>query len=208
MNLMQQLIFPGDIIGTEEEFAPSDGAFAEEGNLRSSQVGVTTGSGGRIGVAGIKNVRQFRPGMAVLGIATDSMHNIAFVRIDSLRSGTQSFVALKDGKLMSPKPDAMQKHRPREMDGERKPKAKALSVGDVVAALIIGEGRDSYTLSINMPDFGVVAADCNLCSSPMQYDREAGALKCGSCEVSEHRKISNLYGDTNKIEALLKRYIK
>ncbi len=207
---MQQLVFPGEIISTEEESTPAAGAFAEEGSVRAALVGRVLQSDSKIGVDGMRNVRPYRTGMAVLGLATDDLRSVVFIKLDTLRSGSASFVALKDGKVVSPKPDTRRMHgrgRGRDEAPQQKP-SKPLRVGDVIAALIIAEDRDTYTLSINMPDFGVVYSECSECGRPMEYDAQSKALVCRACEVQEFKKVSTLYGDAGKIEELLKRYIR
>lgn len=207
---MQQLFFPGEVIATEEEFTPAAGAFAEGGSIRSSLVGRAAQSDSKMGIEGMRDVRQYRTGMAVLGLATDDVRSVIFVKLDTLRNGSSTFVALKDGKVVGPKPDMRRmrgRGRGREEQQPQRP-SKPMRVGDVVAALIIGEDRDSYTLSINMPDFGVVYSECGECGRQMEYDQQAKALVCRRCERQEFKKVSALYGSADRVQEMLKRYIK
>ncbi len=207
---MEQLIFPGEAISTEEEFMPTDGAFSEDGSVRAALAGTMQRSDSKIGINGIKNVRQYRTGMAVLGLATDDLRSVIFVRLDTLKNGSTSFVPLKDGKVVSPKPDTRRTHgRGRGRDEAPQPKpSKPMRVGDIITALIIAEDRDTYTLSINMPDFGVVYSECRECGQPMEYDPQTKVLACKACEIQELKKVSTLYGNADRIQELLKRYIK
>lgn len=200
---MSNLTMPGEALATEEEVIPSEGTFVEEGDIRAAVTGSPVRSDSKISVKSTgRSTRLFTGGMAVLGLVTDDLRSVVFVRISDLNTGDATYVALKSGKVVNPKA-GMGRGRPRRDEAEE---ARPLKVGDTILARIIAEDKDVYTLSVNMPEFGVVYAECELCGAPFDHDRENRALVCRACDRTVRKKLSSLYGDVNGIDMALKKY--
>lgn len=206
---MSDLVMPGEVLATEEEMAPSSGTFVEGGKIRSAVAGTPMREDSNVAVKCYgTEVGLFKRGMATTGLVTDDLRSVVFVRMNEMREDGSVYVALKSGKVVNPRPMSRFQGRGDRRggrDSHERPQ-KPLKVGDFIAARIIAEDNDVYTLSINMPEFGVVYAECEFCSTPLEYDSSSDALKCGACGHTEHKKVSTLYGDAKGVEELLKKY--
>lgn len=224
---MPRLVMPGETLATEEEYVPSEGTFVEEGSIRASLIGNAVTDSSKMTVEGFgKPAKPFKSGMAILGLVTDDMRSVVFVRIDSFEDDAARYVALKDGKVIMPKPAPRRggmhgrhgrEEEPQEGQGEQEEEqpaelpqeaSRSMKVSDIVLARIISEDKDVYTLSINMPEFGVVHSACELCGGEFEHDREKGALTCKACDRTVYKKLSTLYGDLQGVNVTLKKYAK
>ncbi len=204
---MQTLVMPGDKIGVEEEFVVSDNAYVDnDGSIRSSIMGAVTIKDGRISVVNMKHdVRRFKRGMLVLGTVSDDLRSVMFVKLDNIHVNGVEYIALKDGKIVSAsarRPMGGRDFHSRD-SGPPPKKTRTASVGDVILAKIIYEDQEIFTLGIDENETGVVYAECELCSSHLEVDKDSqGMLSCPKCMHKEERKISSMYGKHDEIRKL------
>jgi exosome complex component CSL4 len=193
----EQLVMPGDTISYEEESLPSENTFVDNGEIKASIVGSTVISEGKASVHNKKyEAIKLGKGMLVVGSVVDDVGAVVFVRVDSIRTSNKKFLALKDGKII-----AERRRDSNFRDGPEEPKpSKPCRVGDVVVARILDDSGDTYELSLDDSESGVVMSDCRSCGIPMQVDgKQEGTLVCQVCKRKENRRISIYYGKPEEI---------
>ncbi len=200
------VVSPGERLATEEEFNVGSNTYVESGAIYSSAFGALEISNGTINVnSGWRNIKRIDKGMVVMGVVTDDMKSVMFVKVNDINIGRKEYLALKDGKIIADKP-RMGRGRPqmgrgRGQFGEEKSE-KMCAVGDTILAKVLYNDKDSYTLGIRDPEMGVVYALCEQCGSDMELDKQRMLLVCNECKRVEHRKISTYYHDAKGIKAL------
>jgi exosome complex component CSL4 len=204
----ETLVVPGEKIATEEEFHPGTNTYSENGVIYASTFGTVKSAEGAVSVQpGTKReIKQFDKGMTILGTVTDDMKSVIFVDITTINTGHKEFMALKDGKIIPPRPPMGAGRAPmgrKGMDNKfYEAKEKMCGVGDTVIAKILFNDKDSYTLGILGEPFGVVYAKCSKCGEDMSWNDERHILVCNVCGSAERRKVSVLYGQPEKIKEL------
>ncbi len=202
------LVTPGEKIGTEEEFQPGRNTYSENGVVYASTFGMVKAQDGAVNVqpGTCREIRIIDKGMTVLGTVTDDMKSVIFVEISAISSGQKVFLALKDGKILPPRPSPGMARSPMGRRGTDnkfyESKEKMCGVGDTVIAKVLFNDKDSYTLGILGDPFGVVYAKCSRCGEEMDWNQERHILICSVCGSAERRKVSVLYGQPEKIKAL------
>jgi len=205
---MDNIVAPGEKIGTEEEFQPGRNTYSEKGIIYASTFGSVKTAEGSVSVepGTAREVRQIDKGMTVLGTVTDDMKSVIFVQISKLHTGAKEYLALKDGKILPPRPSPGGMRSPMGRRGTDnkfyEAKEKMCGVGDTVIAKVLFNDKDSYTLGILGDPFGVVYAKCSKCGEDMAWNQERHILVCNVCGSAERRKVSVLYGQPEKIKAL------
>lgn len=193
----QGITVPGEKLGVEEEFTPSENTFTENGEVYASAVGLVNASGGKVKIEnGMNEIRSLGRGSVVIGTVVGALPSVIFVNIDGMKSGTRHYVALKDGKLV------MARGGPREQHS-RGMEFKPCGMGDLIIARIVRDDEDAYELSLNGEEEGVVFSRCETCSFPLVRGKNDDVLECGRCKHKEGRKISSLYGKTEEVKTFM-----
>ncbi|MGI0100103.1 MAG: hypothetical protein ACREBH_00030 [Candidatus Micrarchaeaceae archaeon] len=202
-------VVPGEKIATEEEFAAGSNTYIDNGVIYSSAIGRVLQDSGSVSVSAAgREIVLIGRDMLVIGVVTDDMKSVSFVKIDGMNIDRKDYLALKDGKILAPKP-RMQHFGSRDMpsgrfenkfDGSRK-SDKLCGVGDTILARVLYNDKDSYTLSLRDRETGVIYARCEDCAAAMEHSGE-GLLTCTECGHREKRKVSELYGKTADIRKL------
>lgn len=202
------IVAPGERIGTEEEFQPGQNTYSENGVIYASTFGSVKANEGAVSVQSgtAREIKIIDKGMTVLGTVTDDMKAVIFVDISPLSVGHKEYLALKDGKILTPRPSPGGMRSPMGRRGTDnkfyEAKEKMCGVGDTVIAKVLFNDKDSYTLGILGEPFGVVYAKCGKCGEEMDWNQERHILVCNVCGSAERRKVSVLYGQPEKIKAL------
>ena len=94
-------VTPGEKIATEEEFASGNNTYVEEGVVYSAVIGNVVKTDGAVGVttAG-REIKIIGRDMLVIGVVTDDMKNVMFVKLDDINIEKKDYLALKDGKIV------------------------------------------------------------------------------------------------------------
>ena len=192
------IVMPGDVLATEEEYIPGMNAHVENGHIYAAVEGTVSVEGGVISVRNPKkNVTPIKEGMYVIGLITDDIRTVQFVKLDDIVVGDKRFVAVKNGKIVA-------KRRSEGMSS-RQP-LKEFAAGDVVLARVDSDREDTYELDTFGRELGVVNANCSLCGRPLRYMENDGKLRCDACKRSEYRHTSAYYGDIEKIAEEIKQH--
>ncbi len=170
-----KFVFPGDEIGSAEEFLAGEGVYEENGILFASIAGTVVVESGVVRVEGIKKIPKLEKGDVVIGRVIDLRNNFAMVEIARKKGEDRELTKRNVGIL----------HSSNTASGDIK-----TSVGylDVIEAEVLDS---SLRLSIK-GDVGVVSATCRRCGSKLE--RHGDMLKCPKCGSIEKRKISPRYG--------------
>lgn len=199
-------VSPGEKIATEEEFAAGSNTYSEEGVIYSSIIGRITKSDGVIGVSvSAREIKIIGKNMLVIGTVTDDMKNVMFVEINNINVERKDYLALKDGKILAPKPrsprfSSRMGGREGRFSSRIEKAPKPCGIGDTILARVLYNDKDSYTLSLDGNDTGVVFSRCLVCGGEMERN-EGSLLSCKECGHKEHKKISEYY---NKPEDIMK----
>ncbi|MEM0149567.1 MAG: exosome complex RNA-binding protein Csl4 [Candidatus Micrarchaeaceae archaeon] len=196
----EKLVLPGEKIATEEEFTGGANTYAESGIIYSSVIGRAVTAEKKVSVvpAG-REVRQIDKNMLVIGVVTDMVKSVIFIKIDDISIDHKEYLALKDGKVLLERP------RPRfGRDSSRgAPKQeKPCSVGDTVLAKVLYNDKDAYTLTLDCRECGVVHATCEICGGELVYRKEVNALVCKDCGHREFKRVSIFYDKPEEIRKL------
>lgn len=204
------IVVPGEKLGTEEEFAAGENTYVKNGVLYSTVTGVKTAKEGTLSVRSVtREVRTVGKGMTVLGSVVGDMKSVIFVKIDNINTDNKEYIAIKDGKIVIPRHmdrghfQRRGGYEDRHEQREREPKPdRPCGIGDIIIANVQYNDKDSYALSMNSRETGVVYALCDLCSNEMEFDAGRNALRCKACGHVEARKISVLYNKPEEIRKL------
>jgi exosome complex component CSL4 len=202
------VVFPGERLATEEEFAPSRNVYTENGEIYSTVLGRREESGGSINVAGIgKEIRKMERGMLVLGKVVGVLPAVVFVELNGYTAKGIRYVALMDGKIVMPKRDS-RGSRGRDFRGSpqhnnREAEESPFCIGDIILARIYKEDEDIYELDVKTSEDGVIYAKCSVCGGELELRESRGyvVLACTRCRAQQTRRLSVLY---NKPEAIRK----
>lgn len=172
------IVFPGDKLGSVEEFKAGDGVYEENGELFASVAGLLEQDNKIVRIKSLKRVPELKKGDIVLGRVVDIRSNFAMVEIARKygedRELAHTGLALLHISNVGDRIDNI---------------GNAISYFDIVKARVLDT---SPKISIREPEMGVLKAYCGYCKSGLVY--EEGKLKCPNCGREEKRKISKSYG--------------
>jgi exosome complex component CSL4 len=203
---MENFVTPGERIATEEEFAAGNNTFVENGMIFSAIAGKVNKDEGAIKVEPTaREIILIGKDMLVIGVVTDDMKSVTFVRLDDINIGKKDYLALKDGKIVADKRPprfggGRGMGRDNKFSGGGRPE-KPCRPGDTILARIQYNDKDSYTLSLNGRETGVIYAKCEICGGELSK-KEDNLLSCVECNHKEHRKVSELYSNPAEIQKL------
>lgn len=196
-------VTPGEKIATEEEFASGDNTFVEEGVIYSAVIGNVTKTDGIVGVATTgREIKIIGKDMLVIGTVTDDMKSVMFVELDDINIEKKDYLALKDGKIVAPRPPRFgPPDRGSNRFGGGEKQEKPCGIGDTILARVQYNDKDSYQLSFNGGETGVIYSKCDLCGGQMDQ-KDRNILACRECGHSARKKISDLYNKPEEIQKL------
>jgi exosome complex RNA-binding protein Csl4 len=204
-------VTPGEKIATEEEFASGSNTYVEEGVIYSAVIGNVVKDGGEVGVATAgREIKIIGKDMLVIGVVTDDMKSVMFVKLDDINFEKKDYLALKDGKIVEPRPPRFGP-RPgnfgRDGGGENRfssrseKSEKPCGIGDTILARVQYNDKDSYQLSLSGRETGVIYSKCELCGGQMDR-KDVNVLSCRECGHNARKKISELYNKPEEIKKL------
>lgn len=201
---INDFVIPGEKVATEEEFAAGNNTFVEEGVIYATVIGSVVKENGAVSVSAAgREIKIIDKDMLVLGTVTDDVKSVIFVKIDDINIDRKDYLALKDGKIIMDRPRPQRFGGPRGGGNNRfhsERPMKPCAVGDTILARVLYNDKDSYTLSLNGNETGIIYSKCDECGSDMLS--ENNMLVCKECGHREHRKISSLYNKPEDIKKL------
>jgi|Deesub1362A_J573_1020465.scaffolds.fasta_scaffold00089_55 exosome complex component CSL4 len=178
-----QIVLPGDLIGTSEEFIPGYGVYEERGKIFACVAGeVAVGKDKTVSVEPKTNpVPLLRKGDVIVGRIVDIKNSIAVVEI-ARKKGSEDRELANIG-LAALHISNIKKEYVSQIDDE-------LKHFDVIKARVLDE--NSLQLTIAEDNLGVIHAICRNCK--VVLTRKGSKLICPSCGRIERRKLSVDYG--------------
>lgn len=182
-TLKDRDVYPGEKLAVIEVLQDGLGAYQQDGDVRSAELGRAHFQLDERRVDVEKKTRELvlpLEGLEVIAEAGSVMRRDA--RVD---------IFIVDGKLVH-EPYAGVIHIS-DVDREYvKDMGMAVRNGDIVKARIINTKNRMVQLSILSPDYGVVYAYCSRCGALLEQRRNR--LNCPKCDRIERRKIAKTYG--------------
>lgn len=170
-------VFPGDRIGTAEEFKAGKGVYEEDREIYAGIAGYLKIEEKVASVVAFKEIPELRKDDVVIGRVVDIRNNFAMVEIarkkgEERELGHMNLAMLHISNV-----------------GRFENIANALSYRDIVKARVVDT---SPKISIKEPEMGVLKAFCSVCKVDLILEK--GKLKCPNCGREESRKLSSSYG--------------
>ena len=179
-----RLVYPGEEVGTAEEFLAGPGTYVHEHMIYAAQVGhlVQDLSEMQVRVKPLRPMNSVRVNDVVVAMVDDlksSMVTLDVIRVEGADKHVagETHAAIHVAKIS---PDYV-----REL-------SDVYRITDVVRAKVI-QAEPSVQLESVEEEFGVIKALCSVCRQPMV--RKGRDLWCEECERTETRKISTHFGE-------------
>ncbi len=180
----ENIVLPGDLIGTSEEFTPKNGTFVDKGNIYAATTGIVkiNAKERSISVTPVTNVPpHLQVGDIVIGQVTDIKESVALVEIASIKGrGEREIVNAEQAAI----------HVSNIKDAYVKELYSEFSPFDIVKARVI-DLRNMRLTTVNK-ELGVMKAYCSNCRTVLKKDNNK--LRCPKCNRVETRKLSSDYG--------------
>jgi exosome complex component CSL4 len=176
-------VFPGEKLAVIEEYGDGKGTFQLDGDVRSSEIGVSRIEEGARSVV----VDKYTPEILV---PVEGMEVVAEVGSVARRDARIDIFML-GGVLVHPTYSGVI-HISDISTEYVKNIDSALRSGDVVKGKLVNTKNRLNQVTLAGPDYGVVYAYCSRCGGLLA--RDGGKLTCPVCSRVERRKIARGYG--------------
>ena len=176
-------VYPGEKLAVIEVLENGSGAYQNDGEVRSSELGRAHFDLAKKKVSVEKKTRELvlpTKGSVVIAEAGSVMRRDARVDIKMI-NGNIVHVPFTGVIHIS---DAGR--------GFVKDMANAIRNGDMIKAVIINTSNLMIQLGIGGPEYGVVYAYCSRCGTVLQ--KQDNRLHCPKCDRTERRKMARTYG--------------
>lgn len=178
------IVLPGDLIGTSEEFVPKKGTFEQKGSIFAAATGYVkiNAKERSISVEPVTNTPpQLAVGDIVIGQVTDVKESVALIEIAGIKGrGEREIVNAEDAAI----------HVSNVKDAYVKDLSYEFAPFDIVKAKVL-DLRNMRLTTVNK-ELGVMKAYCGNCRTVLK--KENDKLKCPNCKRTETRKVSVNYG--------------
>jgi len=182
---MDDLVFPGDILATAEEFMAGEGAYLDDGNICSSIAGKPHFDREEM-VASVKALKH--PALPrVDDIVHGRIDNVGpkMVKVELLRiesgGNDRQMATRENGVLHISNMNSKPVSKPRMI-------YKAM---ELIRARVI-QTEPSIQLSTVEHELGTLKAYCRRCRNVLEI--KGDVLWCPNCEIREERKVAENYG--------------
>ena len=179
----RRMVYPGDVLGGEEEFLAGPGTYVEDGKIIAAQVGKLAHDHKEhtVSVTPEKPMNEVRDGDVVIATVDDLKSSMVTLDIQRIEDKDQVVMGETHAAIHVAK---VSHDYVRELED-------VYRITDVVRAKVI-QAAPSIQLETRDDGFGVIKARCHVCRQPMEL--KDGRLWCEQCEHYEDRKLSNRYG--------------
>ncbi len=180
---LPKLVVPGDLLGTAEEYVPGRGTYEYNGQVYAALLGHPR----------IDSQTRLATVEALHAIPHLAEGEAVYARVDEIKAAMLVVTVLRSAatdRIVPGFPEGTI-HISKAKESYVEELGREFAVGDLVKAEVL-QGYPVVKLSTQGPPFGVVAARCSDCHSPMT-SREGGLL-CPRCGRKEHRKVSEDFG--------------
>lgn len=179
-------VLPGDILGVTEEFLPAEGAYEEDGKIKSLVAGTVSVDMKNKKISIKPRTKQptiMRKGDIVLGQISDVRGQRALLRIEGIKNNKRSTPLNFSGGI----------HISQAQKGYVSKLSDEFRIGDIIEARVTKVlGVDNVDLTTAEKELGVVKAMCTNCRHYMKKMNKNEAI-CPNCGRKERRKMSSHY---------------
>lgn len=178
------LVLPGEILCTYEEYIPSDWTYVEDGYVKASINGriIINHDEKSISLSTINAPQSLKKGDHVIGHITEVKQNKALVTIKMIKGNNRELITGYKGFIH------ISKSNPDYVSSLH----DLFKIGDIIEAKVVNiYGSEYIDLSTLDDDTGVIMAMCVNCRKFMKLDDDKLVCECGKIDS---RKISGNYG--------------
>lgn len=184
MTPKRKVMYPGDEIGTSEEFIAGDYTYEKDGKILSSNFGFLE-LDRKERIAKIKPITSIpvtlKVGDQVIGVIYDLKEAMATVDIVRVIDRTRAISGNSSAAIHISK-----------VANEYVPELnRAFKIGDIIRAKVI-QVEPSIQLTTANEFLGVIKASCPICSKPLVL--KGNELYCALCERNWQKKFAKDYG--------------
>ncbi len=178
------IVIPGDRLGTTEEWMPGEGTYEDEGVVYSKSFGRVHYDEDKLEaiVKPLNPVVRVDVGNVVYGKVRDRRKSIVTVEIEIVEGESRGIEDYCEGTL----------HISKVSNDYIDDLENAFLKGDIIRAKVT-QIEPSIQLTTQGKNYGVVRGYCFQCRKSME--RQRNTLYCSYCERRESRKLSDLYGN-------------
>lgn len=178
-----QLVIPGDLLGTAEEFVPGRGTYEDRGKIYSALLGhrAVDPRDRAVRVDALHPVPVVHDDDLVYGRVDEVKSAMAIVTILAAATSSRTVPGTPEGTV----------HISKAKDGYTEALGDEFQPGDLIVARVL-QSHPSIKLSTAASDLGVVSARCSSCHALLAHDKNE--LRCPRCGNREHRKTASDYG--------------
>lgn len=187
-----KLLFPGDIIASEEEYVAGDNTYIDDlGNIKSSRIGLLEINKDAKEVKIIASNKKPQIKDIVYGFVSDVKDKVAIVKVEKIINQNNERKVDRFSTALIFLPNISNSY----LDDIR----DAIKIGDLVKGEIIEMKEDAYSLSLKSENLGVILAYCSKSKKEMKIlfednkNKELKVLECKDTKIKEKRKVSNEY---------------
>lgn len=182
-SMKEKAVLPGDKLSVIEVLQNGPGAYQNEGDIRSEELGNAHFDLKKRMV----EVRKRTPELILPLEGLDVIAEVGSV----MRRDARVDIFIIDGEAIS-SPYTGEIH----ISGVERQYAKDMTMamrnGDTIKAKIINTKNRMIQLSVQGPEYGVIYAYCTRCGTLLEL--QSGRLQCSKCDRSERRKFASTYG--------------
>lgn len=180
---LPQLVLPGDLLGTAEEFVPGYGTYEDRGRIFAALLG---------------RPRIDTHDRAILVDALNAIprivdEDLVYARVDEVKSAMAvcTIVAAASSRRAVPGAPEGTVHISKAKDGYTESLGDEFQPGDLLIAKVL-QSHPTYKLTTAAPELGVLSARCQVCHGLLTAGPKE--LVCPRCGNHEHRKTAKGYG--------------
>ncbi len=181
----KRVVFPGDELGTSEEFMVGEGTYEKNGKLYAANIGELEFDT-KSRYATVKPITStpviLKVGDPVIGIIEDIRSSMVFVNIHKVVGEDRQISGDSQGSIH------VSKISKSFVDDIR----SVYWIGDIIKANVI-QAKPSIQLSTEGSEFGVIKSFCKVCQTPLiRKDKD---LYCEECERAWQKRAAPDYRD-------------
>jgi exosome complex component CSL4 len=182
-ELENKAVFPGEKLAVIEEYNDGDGTYQEDGEVRSSEIGVTGYNEAHRALV----VKKKTPEVLV---PREGMEIVAQIGSVARKDARIDIFAL-DGALIHPSYSGVIHISDVSQDYVKNIDA-AIRSGDIVKGKLVNTKNRLNQSSLRGQEYGVIYAFCSRCGGLLE--KKEGKLICEDCGRMERRKTAKTYG--------------
>ena len=180
---LPNLVVPGELLGTAEEFVPGLGTYEDHGKIFAALLG-------RPRVDAQERAIRVDALNAVPKVHDE---DLVYARVDEVKSAMAicTVLAAADSRRAVPGAPEGTVHISKAKDGYTESLQDEFQPGDLLIARVL-QSQPTIKLTTAPPELGVLAARCQVCHGLLGNGPKE--LQCPRCGNREHRKIAKGYG--------------